>query len=85
LYEKGYLEMREENYKKYYKATEKGKEVVKDTIFPWNQRKEEINSIDTILGRMEDYAQFIIDNSGKLNDTEKDRIKKINSQLGTFK
>ena len=85
LYEEGYLEMREENNKKYYKATEKGKEIVKDTIFPWNQRKEEINSIDTILERMEDYAQFIIDNSSKLNDTEKDRIKKINSQLGTFK
>ena len=33
LYEDGYLEMNERDNKKYYKATEKGKEIVRETVF----------------------------------------------------
>jgi len=85
LYEDGYLEMREEENKKYYKATDKGKDVVKDTIFPWNQRSEDMNSADAILEKMEDYTQYIVDNSGKFDDKERERIKNIYKQLDTFK
>ncbi len=85
LHEDGYLEMREEDNKKYYKATEKGKDIVKDTIFPWNQRKEEMNSVDAILEKMEDYTQYILDNSGKLDDKERERVKSIYKQLDAFK
>ena len=85
LYEDGYLEMNERDNKKYYKATERGKEIVRETVFPWNHNQKDENSIESILEKMENYTQYILDNSGKLTENDLNRIKGIYKQVEIFK
>jgi DNA-binding PadR family transcriptional regulator len=83
LYEDGYLDLSERDNKKYYKTTEKGKEIVKGTIFPWNNQDK--NNIESILEKMDNYIQYILDNSGNLTEGQVAHIKTIYRELGNFK
>ncbi len=82
LHDDGYLDLGERDNKKYYKATEKGKETVKGTIFPWNANE---NSIESILAKMDNYVEYIMDNAGELTESEVEHIKNMYQKLETFK
>ncbi|AAT43974.1 PadR family transcriptional regulator [Picrophilus oshimae] len=77
LYEDGYLNMREENGKKYYRTSEKGRSLINEmTSFPGID-----NNMGSVISSMENYAQFLLDRKDELGEDDRRRIKELIKQL----
>ncbi len=81
LYNEKYLDLKEKDNKKYYRTTDKGKKLLNDSYFPWDEITGKNNDIDDVINKMDDYSQYLIDNSENLNDEEKNKIKDIVNNL----
>ncbi len=80
LYEEGYFDMREENGKKYYKTTEKGRSLINEI----SGFTDMDNSVESALSAMENYVQFLLDRKDEINDAQSIRIKELIKQLEQF-
>jgi len=81
LYNEKYLDLNEKDNKKYYKTTEEGKKLLDNSYFPWNEITGKNNDIDNSIDKIYYYSQYLIDNSEKLSDDEKNKIKDVINNL----
>ncbi len=86
MYSGEYLTMEERNNKKYYRTTEKGKEFLDNSYFPWKEilGMREYSNVDDAIDKIEGYIQYLIDNYENLNDRQKDKIKSTVNRLNNL-
>ncbi len=84
MYEDKYLSMDEKDNKKYYQATESGKELLKSSYFPFNRMRSRNGDIPAIIEEMESYTQYLNDNYDKIDADGKNKIKEILKSMNKF-
>jgi len=75
----GYIEVEEEDGKKYYKITEEGKEIIDSTWFPFKN----IIKRDAVA-ELEALADYIVDKKETLSDSDIGKIKKLGEKLASM-
>ncbi len=84
----GYLSVESKEGKKYYSVTDKGKEVLEGSWFPWRTMGglTGFSGIDDALRNVEILTDYIMDNREKLDGNEdyRTRIKNIVDRLGSL-
>ncbi len=84
----GLISMKIKNVKKFYISTEKGKEHLQSSWFPWKeiQARQTMarGSIEEAIESMEGYADFLLDNIDKINGN-KQNSKKISGIIQKLK
>ncbi|MFP3215546.1 MAG: PadR family transcriptional regulator [Candidatus Micrarchaeota archaeon] len=75
----GYIEVEEEDDKKYYKITKEGKEIIDSTWFPFkNIIKRDV------VAELEALADYIVDKRETLSDSDIEKIKKLGEKLASI-
>ena len=72
----GYIEVEEDDGKKYYKITKEGREIIDSTWFPFKS----IIKRD-IVAELEGLADYIVEKRGTLSESDIEKIKKLGEKL----
>ena len=75
----GYLEIETKDGKKYYKTTDKGRELLGNSWFPWRNfgGMGGVTSIDDAIKNLEVLSEYILDNREKIKEDEKRRTRVV--------
>ncbi|MFP3278753.1 MAG: PadR family transcriptional regulator [Candidatus Micrarchaeota archaeon] len=75
----GYIEVEEEDDKKYYKITKEGKEIIDSAWFPFkNIIKRDV------VAELEGVADYIIEKKETLSESDIEKIKKLGEKLASI-
>ncbi len=80
------LKIKEKDNKKYYSITEKGKDYLDSSWFPWKSaanfmNRNEKSSITETIEMMDNLSEFILEKEKVLNEENKKTLKKIDDRL----
>ncbi len=81
----GSLKLKVQDGKKYYKITDKGRELINNSWFPWKKfmRPQATNTIDNTLNDMENEVEYLTEKSEDINKnpSTKAQLKKLVEKL----
>lgn len=86
LSESGFVKVEQNDNKKYYSITDKGKEYLDSSWFPWRSassfmNKDEGTSIDETIETLDNLSEFISEKEKLLSKENKKTLKKIDDRL----
>lgn len=86
LSESGFVKVEQKDNKKYYSITEKGKEYLDSSWFPWRSassfmNKDEGTSIDETIETLDNLSEFISEKEKLLSKENKKALKMIENRL----
>ncbi|MCL4396974.1 PadR family transcriptional regulator [Candidatus Parvarchaeota archaeon] len=86
LSESGFVKVEQKDNKKYYSVTEKGKEYLDSSWFPWRSassfmNKDEGTSIDETIETLDNLSEFISEKEKILSKENKKALKMIEDRL----
>ena len=86
LYESGFVKIDEKDNKKYYSITEKGREYLDSSWFPWRSvssftNKSENASITETVETIDNLSEFISEKGKLLGAEDKKTLKKVDERL----
>lgn len=86
LLQDGLLKVAEKNNKKYYSVTDKGKEYLDSSWFPWKSaakfmNNDEVSNIKDTIETIDNLSEFLSEKPRTLTAENKKALKKINERL----
>jgi len=86
LSEDGFVKVEQKDNKKYYSITDKGKEYLDSSWFPWKSassfmNKDEKTSIDETIDTLDNLSEFILEKKKLISKEDKKTLKMIDDRL----